>query len=235
MNSSEKAQNFTILPGNGSSDITAKEWPTFHSLYRNYLKRCLDLCLFLIILPFALPLILFLMLLIKLNSKGPAIYKNERIGKNGEKFNCLKLRTMYEDADEKLKKLLDENEFLKREFERDHKLKNDPRITSIGKFLRISSLDELPQIFNVLKGEMSFVGPRPIVKAEISKYGKQFRYYESILPGITGVWQVNGRNDTSYEERVAMDSSYAQNSNLPLDLKILFQTIPAALSKKGAY
>lgn len=139
------------------------------------------------------------------------------------------------NADEKLKDLLKQNQDLKKEWQLDHKLKNDPRITRVGKMIRALSLDETPQIFNVLKGEMSFVGPRPIVEEEISKYGNQFRDYISVRPGITGLWQINGRNDTSYDRRVTMDAKYANLADLKLDLKILVKTVPVALSKKGAY
>ena len=138
-------------------------------------------------------------------------------------------------ADELLERLLSANPDLRKEWAMDQKLKDDQRITKIGKVIRALSLDELPQIFNVLKGEMSFVGPRPIIEEEISKYGDKFEYYKKVRPGITGLWQINGRNDVSYEKRVSFDTNYSKNLNLKLDLFILAKTVPIALSKKGAY
>jgi len=203
--------------------------------YRSFFKRLLDIFLCFLILPFVLPVLLLLIIIIKLDSKGPAIYRSERIGKNGKNFDCLKLRTMCLNADKVLDNLLGKEELLKKEYLKFRKLKNDPRITRFGKILRKFSLDELPQIFNVLKGEMSFVGPRPIVGDEITKYGKSFSIYKSLSPGITGLWQVNGRNETSFHGRVEMDLNYFENGGLAYDLKILMKTVPAVLSKKGAY
>lgn len=142
---------------------------------------------------------------------------------------------MCSNAEEKLKSILEQDPIQRQEWEKDHKLKNDPRITKLGKFLRAVSLDEIPQIFNVLKGDMAFVGPRPIVTEEIKKYGNKIDSYKSVRPGITGIWQINGRNDTSYEKRVDLDFKYARETNIKLDLFILLKTIPVALSKRGAY
>jgi lipopolysaccharide/colanic/teichoic acid biosynthesis glycosyltransferase len=139
------------------------------------------------------------------------------------------------NADEKLEQLLSTDAKLKEEWSNDHKLKNDPRVTKVGKIMRALSLDELPQIFNVLRGEMSFVGPRPIVEEEIRKYNNNFSAYKSIRPGITGLWQINGRNDTDYSIRVKMDTTYAGSLNYFSDMAILFKTIPAILSTRGAY
>lgn len=227
MQASEKVHNLPLL--------SAEEQYFEEGLYKYGFKRALDLFLFLLALPIVLPFLLLLILLVKLDSRGPAIYKSERIGYQGEKFFCLKLRTMCTNADAKLQTLLHTDSALRAEWEKDHKLKNDPRITRIGKFIRAFSLDELPQIFNVLRGEMSFVGPRPIVEAEISKYDKQFQIYKSVRPGITGLWQISGRNDTTYHHRVSLDSEYAQIVNFFLDVSILIKTIPVALSQKGAY
>ncbi len=175
------------------------------------------------------------MILIKISDWGPAVFKSERIGLGGRKFHCLKLRTMCVNAQEKLNEVLKDNPALREEWEQTQKLKDDPRVTKIGKVIRALSLDELPQIFNVLKGEMSFVGPRPIVEAEIVKYSHHFKDYISVRPGITGLWQVSGRNDTTYEERVILDRTYVAQHSFNLDLKIIFKTLPVALSKKGAY
>lgn len=208
---------------------------TLDTLYSEKIKRLVDILLSLALLPILLPFLLIISLLIKINSKGPIIYKSNRVGRFGENFYCLKFRTMFTDAENTLKRILDEDPQLRSEWERDQKLKNDPRVTKIGKILRKLSLDELPQMFNVLKGEMSLVGPRPIVAAEIGKYGKSFQYYQSVRPGITGLWQTSGRNDVSYDERVAFDKLYSLENNLLMDIKILFKTVPVALSKRGAY
>jgi len=230
MDSSEKVQELRIF-----STRVNKSKTTGDGLYKDGFKRALDILLFFLCLPIVLPVLLLLIVLIKVGSRGPAIFKNERIGRNGKKFNCLKLRTMCVNAEEELKKLLQENEILRREWEEDQKLKNDPRITRLGNIIRAFSLDEIPQIFNVLKGEMSFVGPRPIVEEEIAKYENRYKYYKKVRPGITGLWQINGRNDTSYKDRVVLDSKYSEIVNFALDIKILAKTIPVVLSQKGAY
>lgn len=232
MEVSEKVQNLPLLGAN----FQRIENPAYEiHLYRDFFKRVYDLVLALLLLPFVIPILLFLMLLIKLDSKGPAVFKSERIGKGGGKFNCLKLRTMCLNANDKLEEILRKNQDLKSEYDKYRKLKNDPRITRVGRFLRSFSLDELPQVFNVIKGEMSFVGPRPALKEEIPKYGVLFKDYKSVLPGITGMWQVNGRNNTSFDERVRMDVLYRKNLNFILDLKILLKTLPVALKRNGAY
>lgn len=232
MEASEKVQNLPLLGAN----IRSAESPSYEiHLYRDFLKRGFDLLFAILLLPFVIPVLLLLMVLIKLDSRGPAVFKSVRIGKDGAKFNCYKLRTMCLGADKKLEDLLESDAELKNEYDKYRKLKNDPRITRVGKLLRTFSLDELPQIFNVLKGEMSFVGPRPAVEEEIPKYGILFKYYKSVLPGITGMWQVNGRNNTSFDERVKLDVVYRKNLNFLLDLKILFKTLPVAVKRNGAY
>jgi len=201
------------------------------------LKRFVDFLfsLFLIILLF--PLFLIIGISIKLNSKGPVLYIQKRIGKNNISFSCYKFRTMKPEAKYILKDLLIQNQAIKIEFENNRKLINDPRITKLGKFLRFTSLDELPQIFNVIKGDMSFIGPRPIVKSEIKKYGKDFKKAFSMKPGISGLWQVSGRNNLSYNKRVELDIFYAANINLFLDFKIFLKTIIVILIpfNKGAF
>ena len=174
---------------------------------------------------------------IKLISRGPIFYLQERIGKNNIPFRCIKFRTMYPEAKDILENLLMKDDKLKKEFEETQKIKNDPRITTIGKFLRKTSLDELPQFINVLRGEMSIVGPRPIVKDEIIKYEENFKIVSSIKPGITGLWQVSGRNNLTYKRRVMLDLNYVENYNLIMDLRILIRTFGVVLFPldRGAY
>lgn len=181
------------------------------------------------------PLLLVIAAAIYLDSPGKVIFKHTRIGKNGKAFGCYKFRTMCMDADKKLAELLATSPAAKEEWERDFKLKDDPRVTKIGKFLRKTSLDELPQIFNVLKGEMSLVGPRPVVQAELAKYGEYLDDYLMVRPGITGMWQVNGRSDTTYEERVHMDSWYVRNWSIWIDVMLLWRTVKSVIKCEGAY
>lgn len=163
-------------------------------------------------------------------------YGHNRVGRYGKTIKVLKFRSMYKDADVRLKEILARDNEAKKEWETYYKLKNDPRITTIGKFLRKTSLDELPQIFNVIKGDMSFVGPRPVIQDEIDKYYKELAsYYYMVRPGITGLWQISGRNDVDYDTRVAKDSWYVLNWSVWLDIVILFKTPGAVLQKKGAY
>ena len=166
---------------------------------------------------------------------GPAIYGHERIGKNGKPFKCLKFRSMVTNSNEVLKELLLSNEEAKEEWDASFKLKNDPRITKIGHFLRRTSLDELPQLFNVLKGEMSLVGPRPIITDELARYNEEVEYYLLSKPGMTGLWQVSGRSDVDYETRVYLDAWYVKNWSMWNDIAILFKTIGVVLKKDGAY
>jgi Undecaprenyl-phosphate galactose phosphotransferase WbaP len=182
-----------------------------------------------------LPLIGVIAALIKLTSRGPVFYSQNRIGKGHRTFKAWKFRTMIVNADAVLQDCLSSDQALREEWERDHKLKNDPRVTRIGRWLRKTSLDELPQIWNVLRGEMSLVGPRPIVDAEIAKYGNWFELYSKVTPGITGLWQISGRNNTTYDRRVAFDRYYVLNWSPWLDLYILVRTIHVVLSHDGAY
>ena len=181
------------------------------------------------------PILLFIALWIYKDSPGPVIFKHIRIGKDGKPFPCYKFRSMCVDAKEKLAELLANDPAAREEWERDFKLKNDPRITKSGAFLRKTSLDELPQIFNVLKGEMSLVGPRPVIKDELQRYGEYVGDYLMVRPGITGLWQVNGRSDTTYDERVQMDSWYVRNWGVWLDVMLLWRTVKAVFVGKGAY
>lgn len=198
-------------------------------------KKIFDIfvsCTLFIIL--AVPM-LIVVLLIRFNSKGPAIFSQERVGSNEKTFRCYKFRTMYIDAEEKLADLLENSEEAKAEWNHHWKLNNDPRITKIGRFLRQTSLDELPQIFNVLRGNMSLVGPRPVTITEIDDYYKdQAKLCFCVPPGITGLWQVSGRSNTSYKYRIALDSWYVRNWNLWLDIIILLKTVKVVLNREGA-
>ncbi len=208
----------------------------FKSLLNSIVKRFCDIILSIILLPFLLVLIGIIAVLIKATSKGPVFYGHKRVGRYGKEFKVLKFRSMYQDADIRLKEILDNDEEARKEWNMYYKLKNDPRITKIGQFLRKSSLDEVPQIFNVLKGEMSFVGPRPVLQDELDKYYKELSsYYYMVHPGITGLWQISGRNELNYEMRVAKDSWYVLNWSIWLDIVILFKTPGAVFQKKGAY
>jgi len=163
------------------------------------------------------------------------IYKHRRVGRDARTFECLKFRTMVPNADQVLRELLERDPAIKAEWVRDHKLRCDPRVTRLGRFLRRTSLDELPQLWNVIRGEMSLVGPRPVVREELLRYGRNVRAYLSAKPGITGLWQVKGRNDTDYRRRVVLDTYYVRNQTLLLDLYILFKTTRVVLGGSGAY
>jgi Undecaprenyl-phosphate galactose phosphotransferase WbaP len=203
--------------------------------HKRVLKRVLDFTLALLVVPLVLPLIGVLAIWIKLDSAGPALFRQKRIGRAGTPFDAWKFRTMASNASEVLEKYLSQDPELRREWEQNRKLRADPRVTRAGAFLRKTSLDELPQLWNVLKGEMSLVGPRPIVKEEISRYGTRFGAYTRVPGGITGLWQISGRSDTSYEERVSLDAYYVRNWSVWLDLYILFRTVGTVLRRKGAY
>ncbi len=198
-------------------------------------KRLFDIATSSIALVFLLPLLAPIALLIRLSDGGPALFVQERIGLDGRKFRCFKFRTMVVDAQARLDKLLSEDPVARREWAADQKLRNDPRITGLGAFLRKSSLDELPQLLNIIKGDMSVVGPRPIVEKETARYGSAFSYYCEVRPGLTGLWQISGRNDTTYAERVALDVKYVRHWTPLGDLKIVALTIPAILFSSGAY
>jgi lipopolysaccharide/colanic/teichoic acid biosynthesis glycosyltransferase len=197
--------------------------------------RLLDVTIALCVIIFALPLLVMIALSVISQDRGPAVFAHERIGLDGRMFRCFKFRSMVLDAEERLNELLERDPQARAEWARDHKLRRDPRITRVGDFLRKSSLDELPQLFNVLRGEMSIVGPRPIVAAEVVRYGRHFARYCAVKPGITGLWQVSGRNDVSYRRRVAMDCIYARRKSLAWDIKLLFLTVPAVLFASGSY
>lgn len=197
-------------------------------------KRVLDIAGAIVLATVFSPFILAIIVLMR-RDKGPIIYRHRRVGRDGRTFECLKFRTMVADADKVLMELLERDPAIKAEWVRDHKLRSDPRVTSIGKFLRRTSLDELPQLWNVVRGEMSLVGPRPVVREELLRYGRNVRAYLSAKPGITGLWQVKGRNDTDYRRRVVLDTYYVRNQNLLLDLYILLKTTRVVLGGSGAY
>jgi exopolysaccharide production protein ExoY len=197
-------------------------------------KRVFDIVGALLLALVFSPFIVAIALLVRRRG-GPVIYRHRRIGRDGRMFDCLKFRTMVPHADRVLRDLLESHSELKAEWLRDHKLRNDPRITPIGAFLRRTSLDELPQVWNVLCGEMSLVGPRPVVREELMRYGRCVPIYLSAKPGITGLWQVTGRNDTDYRRRVALDVYYVRKQNPLLDLFILLKTTRVVLGGGGAY
>ncbi|UWQ53688.1 sugar transferase [Leisingera caerulea] len=195
-------------------------------------KRIFDILFALLLLPVLVPVILILWGVVRLDG-GPGFFGHTRVGQNGKPFKCWKLRSMVVDAESRLQGHLDTNPEAAAEWERDHKLTNDPRINRLGRILRKTSLDELPQIWNVLKGEMSFVGPRPIVTKELPKYGRCASAYLAQRPGITGLWQISGRNDISYDERVALDVAYLHRLGFFKDLNIILRTGAAVLRRTG--
>ena len=205
---------------------------TTTSLYQRYGKRIVDVTLVLVSLPISLPLTGLLALLIMLDG-GKPFFGHTRVGKDGKLFRCWKLRTMVPNAEKVLENYLAENPTLKIFWLENFKLNDDPRITRIGGFLRKTSLDELPQLWNVFNSEMSMVGSRPVTQAELAKYGDLLPVYLAQRPGVTGMWQVSGRNDISYQARVALDQRYMQEISLMTDLKLIFGTIGVVLRKTG--
>lgn len=201
-----------------------------------FIKRVIDIIGSIIGIVILIPVtaIVYMARKILKEDDGPLFYEHLRYGKNGKQFRLYKFRSMCMHADQKLKEYLESNEEARKEFEKNQKLKNDPRITKLGNFLRKTSLDELPQMLNILKGEMSFIGPRPVVDGEIEKYGENKDKFLSVKPGLTGYWQVNGRSNTTYEERMEMELYYVDNCSLWLDIKIFFKTFIAVFKKEGA-
>ena len=222
----------------GTFEIGGKAIDTLGYISRQitlFFKRIIDIIGSLVGIVILIPLTIVVWIVNKLNKEdGPLFYSQERIGKDGKHFKMYKFRSMVVDAEEKLEILLKENEDLRKEFEETRKLKNDPRITKIGKILRKTSLDEFPQFVNVLKGEMSIVGPRAVIDGEIEKFGEHKKEVLSVKPGVTGYWAANGRSDTSYEERVELETYYANNLSIPLDVTILAKTVVSVVKKEGA-
>ncbi len=197
-------------------------------------KRALDVVGALLLGVVFSPLILVIALLMGLED-GPILFRHRRVGRGGRSFECLKFRTMVPNAEQILHELLERDPEARAEWVRDHKLRHDPRVTRVGRFLRRTSLDELPQLWNVLRGEMSLVGPRPIVREEMLRYGRYLPTYLAAKPGVTGLWQVTGRNDTDYRRRVAIDTYYVKKQGLLMDLGILLKTVRVVIWGHGAY
>jgi exopolysaccharide production protein ExoY len=197
--------------------------------------RLLDVAVAALALVLLAPLLLIIAAIIRASGTGPVLFRQQRIGQNGIQFTCLKFRTMRVDADNYLNELLSSCPSSRQEWEQDQKLRNDPRVTPFGSFLRRTSIDELPQLFNVIAGDMSIVGPRPIVAEEALRYGRYIRYYQATRPGITGLWQISGRNDTTYRRRIACDIRYLRSRSVETNLKIMLRTIPVVLKSHGAY
>lgn len=222
-------QQAVLVARAGDVPTLARNWSL-----RAALKRVFDILgailLGLVFSPFVVAIVLVLR-----REGGQVIYRHRRIGRDGKAFECLKFRSMVPHADRALRDLLESDPELKAEWVRDHKLRTDPRVTRLGRFLRRTSLDELPQIWNVIRGEMSLVGPRPVVREELIRYGRYQPFYLAAKPGITGLWQVTGRNDTDYKRRVALDAYYVRNQNIVLDIMILLKTTRVVLGGGGAY
>ena len=217
--------------------LPASELIRNQSRYGRTLKRIGDVVFSLLVITIGSPIFILIGILVKLSSPGSIFYIQKRVGRNYREFGCIKFRTMYRNADELLPNLLEKYPLMRKEFEKDFKLRHDPRITKLGRFLRRSSLDELPQFFNVLKGQMSVVGPRPIVNNEINRYSLFMDEVISVRPGLTGLWQVSGRNNLSYKKRVELDLVYARNRNFILDLEIIILTFGVLLfpMDRGAF
>jgi len=239
LRSSAMLEDSYPYPYTGLSAVSARtSWqrskPASLVRYR-LIKRCMDVLLVLAMLPFLLPLVGLISLCVKLTSSGPIFFSHRRIRKHGAFFSMWKFRTMCVDSTEILDEYLKSHPEARSEWYATRKLRVDPRVTPIGGFLRRFSLDELPQVWNVLTGTMSLVGPRPIVAAEVEKYGDGFQCYCRVKPGLTGLWQVSGRSELSYEARVALDCEYVHEWSLSRDLVILLKTFAAVLQQDGAF
>jgi Undecaprenyl-phosphate galactose phosphotransferase WbaP len=230
-----------VVRGDASSDATVPPAPVIETAYTTpiiqpayFAKRAFDIVGAVFLCLLLSPLIVAIITLIRIEGQ-PVLFWHKRIGRNGRPFHCVKFRTMVRNAEQVLRHLLNEHPELRDEWTKNFKLRNDPRITMTGRVLRLTSLDELPQLWNVLRGEMSLVGPRPIVRAELLRYGRNASRYLAVKPGLTGLWQVKGRNDTTYRRRVAMDKFYVNNQCMLLDIYILAATPAAVLRRTGAY
>ena len=200
------------------------------------LKRVFDLLSVVVILALFGWLMIVIAVMVRISGGNKILYGHMRVGRHGRPFKCLKFRSMVSNSDEVLRNLLETDPDAREQWERDFKLKDDPRITRIGRFIRKTSLDELPQLWNVVKGEMSIVGPRPVVQAEFEQYyGGAREHYLSVPPGLTGLWQVSGRNDLDYAQRVQLDKSYVENSNVFYDFMIVMRTVKVMVVRRGAY
>ena len=217
------------LDNNVSKEIKLKKCSNIYL----FIKRFFDIFVSLSVLIILLPLFLLIAIIIKIDSKGKVFYKHKRIGKNGKIIYLYKFRSMYSDAEERLKQLLKDPK-IKEEWEENYKIDNDPRITRVGKILRRTSIDELPQLLNIIKGDMSIVGPRPLVEDEIKKYGKNKEKFLSVTPGLTGWWACNGRSCRTYKDRIKLELYYVDHRSLWLDIKIIFMTVGAVIRGHGA-
>lgn len=195
----------------------------------------MDLAIAVPAIVFLIPIYLIIAIVILFDDGWPVIFSQKRRGHNGRYFTCYKFRTMVTDAGARLEEVLASDPEKRREWEETQKLKDDPRLTRTGGFLRRFSLDELPQLVNIIRGDMSIVGPRPIIDAEVWRYGEDIRHYDSVRPGVVGLWQINGRNDTTYQRRVELDVEYAENRSIGYDVSILMKSIPVILGRRGAY
>lgn len=220
---------------NSPEERSAAEPPSLADPRAQRIKRILDIVVAALLLVPAIPFGLIIALAIALETRGPVFFVHRRIGKGNRHFRLWKFRSMVVNADAVLDHYLGQHPELLSEWEATHKLKEDPRVTRVGRWLRRSSLDELPQLVNVLRGEMSMVGPRPIVEEEVAKYGEAFALYSQVKPGLTGLWQVSGRTDTSYRRRIDLDLKYIRNWTLWLDLKVLWRTVRVVIFGHGAY
>jgi exopolysaccharide production protein ExoY len=209
--------------------------PVAHRRLGAILKRSFDIVAVVAVLVVLLPLIFTLIFSLWILQDRPIFFKHRRVGLGGKCFSCLKFRTMIKDGDEVLRRHLAKTPEARIEWEVSRKLKNDPRVTPLGQILRKTSIDELPQLINILRGDMSLVGPRPIVEDEIKHYDENIIHYFSVRPGLTGLWQVSGRSDVTYASRVAMDTAYVEHMNFTTDLTILLKTVPAVLNSRGSY
>ena len=214
--------------------VTASELATPSQATNELLTRVRDIAIAASMLFVLFPVMVLAALCIAISSPGPIVFKQTRVGMNGRGFGCYKFRSMRTDAEEHLASLIETRAELRHEWNCNHKLSRDPRITPIGRILRHSSIDELPQLINVIRGDMSLVGPRPIVSSEVPKYGRYITSYFSVRPGLTGLWQVTGRNNSSYRRRVAADVLYSRSRSMWFDFKILFMTIPAVITGQGS-
>lgn len=235
---------FPELPGFSSLSVQSREMCQMLSLQirKNLLlpgpqmvKRVMDVAFSVVLSVGVLPLLVMIAIAIKIDSRGPVFFAHGRVGRSGKKFRLLKFRTMAPDSDKLLAEYLRANRLEAIEWQKNQKLKRDPRITRVGRWLRRTSLDELPQLWNVLRGEMSLVGPRPIIEAEIARYGECFALYSQVVPGLTGMWQVSGRNDTSYEQRIELDTYYVRNWSPWLDVYLVARTFEVVVRAEGAY
>ena len=228
--------DINVANGNVAQDISSISTKTYKEVLTQkkpykMVKRIMDIVLSLIALVLLSPIFLIIALAIKLESKGPVFFKHTRIGKNGKIIKIYKFRSMVENAEDLIKKFTPEQ---MKEYKENYKLTNDPRITKVGKVLRKTSLDQLPQLINIIKGELSIIGPRPVVQEELEKYGQNAQKFLSVTPGLTGYWAANGRSCTSYEQRMEMALFYVDNLSFKMDMKVFFKTIGAVIKREGA-